>query len=131
VGIDGSGCNELADRFTIREVTFGAGNQVLSLAADFVSPCLDVRGVVRYNSAIPLAPPDPVAVAGRSRLVGESATVMLDGRHSYDADGSIASYAWRQRRTLRSVSPILRRPSRSGRRPMSRRGDRTSHSSSR
>jgi len=95
-GIDGLGCGGLG-RFTVREVTFGAGGEVLSLAADFVVACVgNVRGVVRYNSSVPLAPPDPVAVAGRALIVDEGASFTLDGRNSYDADGSIAAFEWRQ-----------------------------------
>ena len=38
----------------------------------------------------------PVAVAGPRQIVASGATVQLDGRGSYDEDGTIESYRWRR-----------------------------------
>jgi hypothetical protein len=46
------------------------------------------------NSSIP--PQTPVAVAGFDQTVTEGSTVTLDGSASYDANGDIAAYQWKQ-----------------------------------
>jgi hypothetical protein len=97
---DARGCNRLSGRFTIHEIEIDASGNVLRFAADFVQSCEltmpPLHGEVRFNSNVPLFPPEPVAVAGADRIVDEQAIVALDGTASYDPDGAIVAYAWRQ-----------------------------------
>ena len=92
-------CSYVDGRFVVREVVYGAANDVLSLAVDFEQHCDGTPalfGFIRYNSAVPLVVPTPNAAAGSDRVVDEGQTVQLDGSKSSDADGSIVSYRWVQ-----------------------------------
>src|SRR5262249_51247252 len=92
-------CSYVDGRFIVREVVYGANNDVLSLAVDFVQQCdftPPLVGFIRYNSTIPLVVPTPNAAAGSDLVVDEGQTVQLDGSNSSDGDGSIVAYRWLQ-----------------------------------
>ncbi len=92
-------CSYVDGRFIVREVVFGAANEVLSLAVDFEQHCdftPPLFGFVRYNSAIPPIVPTPNAAAGPDLVVDEGQLVPLDGSKSSDGDASIAAYHWLQ-----------------------------------
>ena len=92
-------CSYVDGRFVVREVVFGAANEVLSLAVDFEQHCdftPPLFGFVRYNSTIPLVVPTPNAAAGPDLVVDEGQLVPLDGSKSSDGDGSIVAYRWLQ-----------------------------------
>lgn len=97
---NGRGCNQSTGYFVVREAVYDSSGNVLTLAIDFEQHCEGgvpaLLGVVRINSSIPLAAPDPVASAGANRKVEEGTLVTLDGSNSRDADGSIVSYLWTQ-----------------------------------
>ena len=71
---DGRGCNKSSGWFQVLEVVYGAGNQVVSFAADFEQHCefgiAALRGGVRFNSAIPYAP-TPAAYSPLARTAME------------------------------------------------------------
>ena len=92
-------CSYVDGRFVVREVVYGAANDVLSLAVDFEQHCDGTPalfGFIRYNSAVPLVVPTPNAAAGPDLVVDEGQTVQVDGSKSSDADGTIVSYRWVQ-----------------------------------
>jgi uncharacterized repeat protein (TIGR01451 family) len=93
------GCNEVDGRYVVREVVFGAANEVVRFAADFEQHCDGgpaLWGYVRYNSELPVIVPTPNAAAGADIVMDEGQTVPLDGSKSSDGDGSIVAYRWSQ-----------------------------------
>jgi uncharacterized repeat protein (TIGR01451 family) len=97
---DHRGCNEVAGRFIVREAVYGSSGEVVSFAIDLEQHCEGqppaLRGVIRYNSQVPLVVPTPNAAAGADKTMDEGATVTLDGSKSSDGDGNIVSYRWTQ-----------------------------------
>jgi|GEM_PF-2684282 len=87
-------------RFVVYEVSWRPDGSPESLAVDFEQHCdfrdAVLRGALRFNSAIPLRPPEPNAAAGRDLVAAERSTVHLNGLNSSDADGQIVAYAWSQ-----------------------------------
>ena len=57
---NGSGCNTVEGRFTIRDIAFGPGNSLLRFAADFEQHCegqtAALYGALRYQTTVPAAP---------------------------------------------------------------------------
>ena len=55
-----------------------------------------LRNADQVTVSVGTANQPPVADPGNARTVEEGSTVILDGGDSYDADGEIAAYQWRQ-----------------------------------
>ena len=100
--VNGQGrtCTLLTGRFTVREVQYLAGGEIARLALDFEQHCESaapaLRGYVRIDSTFPAFAPQPVAVAGAAFGTDPGLLTTLDGSNSYDVDGRIVSYSWRQ-----------------------------------
>lgn len=106
---DGRGCNTLAGRFVVYEVTFAGPGNVTSYAADFEQHCEVVGpallGRVRYNSAVPFDEGEPRAQAGSDLVTVDGLPISLDGRASTSGTlATISSYQWS---VTNSVSALI------------------------
>ena len=63
---DGRGCNMLTGSFEVKEIAFGAANDVLAFRATFEQHCegwpAALTGEIRYNATVPVALSAPAAV---------------------------------------------------------------------
>jgi hypothetical protein len=84
---DGRGCNMLSGRFDVREVSLGAGGEVVAFWATFEQHCESVgpalRGEIRYNANVPLQLSGPTAITVRENQSTSFAVAAADaqGRH--------------------------------------------------
>lgn len=84
---DGRGCNMLSGRFEIREVSFGAGGEVVTFRATFEQHCENMapalRGEVRYNANVPLELSGPTTISVRENQLTAFTVAASDvlGRH--------------------------------------------------
>ena len=96
---NGLGCTSKG-RFTVREIEYLPSGELSRLAIDFEHHCAGtsplLTGTVRFNSTLGPIAPQPVAIAGAGFGTDPGTNVTLDGSRSYDADGQIVSYSWRQ-----------------------------------
>lgn len=96
---DGLGCNTVKGSFQVLDVQADGSGKITSFAADFTQYCdndtVGLRGMIRYNSTVPLS--QPAADPGPMQSVGEGTTVTLDGSQSVGGVGAtISSYQWTQ-----------------------------------
>lgn len=72
---EGRGCNQLTGQFTVLDVVYGAGNAIISFAADFEQHCEGLApamfGSIRYNFV-----PPPFTVSPGSLTAGAGAQVV-------------------------------------------------------
>jgi len=92
-------CGTVEGVFIVYEVVGTPGN-ITQLALDFQQRCSGatgyLRGQIRYNSAVPLVQPTPLAVASGPDYVDEGDNVALNGIWSFVGPNPFASYSWRQ-----------------------------------
>lgn len=97
---DGRGCNTLLGWFRVREYQRDDSGAVTALAIDFLQNCEvtgpPLYGAVRFNSQLPLAVPDTVAIAGTDQGATAGSTVVLNGAQSFSRKSSPLSYHWQQ-----------------------------------
>jgi hypothetical protein len=95
-------CATTTGQFMVRKLKLKdiQTDEISSMAVDFVQHCdgssAELRGAYRFNSTIPIAANDPVAVTGPDQLLHHAGLVILDGSQSSSLSGSITSYMWRQ-----------------------------------
>lgn len=89
--------------FIVREAKFRQNGTIERLAVDFDQWCdgaqwepRGVKGILRFNSAVPVTSRAPTAAPGRNRRVYSGDLVGLSANSSYSGTTPIASYAWQQ-----------------------------------
>jgi hypothetical protein len=85
--------------FVVYEVV-GTPGAISQLAFDFQQRCQGATGLlhgqVRFNSAVPLTQPAPLAVIDALDYVDEGDAVTLNGAWSLPGTSAVATYAWTQ-----------------------------------
>ena len=97
----GSGCNQLAGRFDVRDVAYDGTGALQRLAVDATQYCEGssraLRVYLRYgDTTVPVFVASTVARAGADQLVPPASAVALDGAQSVAENGGALSFAWTQ-----------------------------------